>query len=371
MRGKDGTCPNSWSSRRMRGRILKNVARFSKLPDILKLAGRNALCNLGRKYVLDLCVITVQSSIQPLESGPVASSHSQFESHGGASIPDFRQTGVCRAVLDNSPVSLCRRTVMQSDPLVEMFSCLPVRDCMTNGHVSGVSAKEATPTTQVQSAEMCAYDDSDWSRRNPNRALGMEVSRTGTTCAEYCAYIRATSLNDWAVSNRPAVEPIVFGYPHRLVRGARNEDTTWFRLTCFSFYNCQVWWIAMSSSKNPPEAGRPSAVEMTSTHLPGTFLGHVLNFYFDRLYDLTEDIPDVMGLQALRPSAAVCKVMTVLNSRCVRIVTPDEHVKTGFHKILVHDMAREHWPLVTLSDIGCLRIEGPFPRNVIYYILHG
>ena len=64
-----------------------------------------------------------------------------------------------------------------------------------------------------------------------------------------------------------------------------------------------------------------------------------------------------MALQALRPSAEVCKVMTVPNSRCVRVVTSDEHVSTGFHKILIHDMAQEDWPLVTLSDIGCLRLD--------------
>ena len=66
-----------------------------------------------------------------------------------------------------------------------------------------------------------------------------------------------------------------------------------------------------------------------------------------------------MGLQALRPSAAVCKVMTVPNSNCVRIVTPDEHVDTGFHDILVYDMGQEEWPQVPLSEIGCLRLDWP------------
>ena len=97
----------------------------------------------------------------------------------------------------------------------------------------------------------------------------------------------------------------------------------------------------MSSSKNPPEADSPSAVAMEPTLLPCTFLGHVLDSKSDRLYELAEDIPDIMGLQALRPSAAVCKVMTVPSSRCVRVVTPDKHVNTGFHEILIHDMAQE------------------------------
>ena len=77
-----------------------------------------------------------------------------------------------------------------------------------------------------------------------------------------------------------------------------------------------------------------------------------LEAHFDKLYDLPENIQDVMGLQALRPSAVVCKVMTVPNSRCVRIVTPDEHVSTGFHEILVNDMGQQDWPQVNLSEIG-------------------
>ena len=40
----------------------------------------------------------------------------------------------------------------------------------------------------------------------------------------------------------------------------------------------------------------------------------------------------MMGLQALRPSAAVCKVMTIPDSNCIRIVAPDEHVPMGFHE---------------------------------------
>ena len=80
----------------------------------------------------------------------------------------------------------------------------------------------------------------------------------------------------------------------------------------------------------------------------------------DKLYDLPESIQDVMGLQALRPSAAVCKVITIPDSNCIRIVTPDEHVPTGFHeKILIYDMGLEEWPKVPMSEIGCLRLDWP------------
>ena len=91
----------------------------------------------------------------------------------------------------------------------------------------------------------------------------------------------------------------------------------------------------------------------------GSFLESVSTSTLDKLYDLPETIQDVMGLQALRPSAAVCKVMTVPDSNCVRIVTPDEHVPTGFHEILIYDMGQEKWPKVPFSEIGCLRLDWP------------
>ena len=91
----------------------------------------------------------------------------------------------------------------------------------------------------------------------------------------------------------------------------------------------------------------------------GSFLESVSESNLDKLYDLSESIQDVMGLQALRPSAAVCKVMTIPDSNCGRIVTPDEHVPTGFHEILIYDMGQEDWPKVPMSEIGCLRLDWP------------
>ena len=107
--------------------------------------------------------------------------------------------------------------------------------------------------------------------------------------------------------------------------------------------------------------GQVGATTSASIQLPGTFLGLGLDLGSNRLYDLIDDIPDVMGLRALRPSVAICKVMSVPDSRCVRVVTPDDHVNIGFHEIIIHDLADEEWPLVTLSDLGCLRLEWPKP----------
>ena len=71
----------------------------------------------------------------------------------------------------------------------------------------------------------------------------------------------------------------------------------------------------------------------------------------ERLYDLAPDIPDVIGLKALRPNAAVVKVMYVWDSRCIRVVTPDDHVACGYHEILLHDMGEEELPFVSLSEL--------------------
>ena len=39
--------------------------------------------------------------------------------------------------------------------------------------------------------------------------------------------------------------------------------------------------------------------------------------------------------------AAAVKVMSVWNSRCIRVVTPDDHVTCDYHGILLHDMGEE------------------------------
>ena len=49
------------------------------------------------------------------------------------------------------------------------------------------------------------------------------------------------------------------------------------------------------------------------------------------------------------------------NSRCIRVVTPDDHVNIGFHEVLIHDLADEELPLVTLSELGCLPWTGRRP----------
>ena len=112
----------------------------------------------------------------------------------------------------------------------------------------------------------------------------------------------------------------------------------------------------LSSGRLPAmdQAGTSSA---PSAPLLGTFLGLALDMRSDKLYDLVQDIPDVMGLRALRPSAAIVKVISVPDSRCIRVVTPDDHVNIGFHEVLLHDMEDEDF--VALSELNYLRLDWP------------
>ena len=180
--------------------------------------------------------------------------------------------------------------------------------------------------------------DADWLDGHPNRRGGSVLTWTEATVAQYCRYIKGIPTNDWGLSNRPAVWNSAPEYPPILVICSKDTDSTWIVFRC----GCLIKLLA----------GR---IEMSS----GSFLKSVSESNLDKLYDLPESIQDVMGLQALRPSAAVCKVMTIPDSNCSRIVTPDEHVPTGFHEILIHDMGQEDWPKVPMSEIGCLRLDWP------------
>ena len=100
------------------------------------------------------------------------------------------------------------------------------------------------------------------------------------------------------------------------------------------------------------EESGPSYVP--SGPLPGTFLGPTLDIRSDSLYELAPELQDVMGLRAVRPNAAVAKVMSVWNSQCIRVVIPDEHVICGYHDILIHDMGDEDLPFVSLSELDYL-----------------
>ena len=47
--------------------------------------------------------------------------------------------------------------------------------------------------------------------------------------------------------------------------------------------------------------------------------------------------------------------MSVRDSRCIRVVTSDDHVACVYHEILLHDMGEEELPFVSLCELDYLR----------------
>ena len=128
-------------------------------------------------------------------------------------------------------------------------------------------------------------------------------------------------------------------------------------LYCFGVFKVR----AMASDGIPDgEQAGPSCAQLDP--LPGTFLGPALDIQSESLYELAPDILDVIGLSALRPDAAAVKVISVRNSGCIRVVTPDDHVTCGYHEILLHHMGEEELPFVSLSELDYLRRI--WPRDV-------
>ena len=72
-------------------------------------------------------------------------------------------------------------------------------------------------------------------------------------------------------------------------------------------------------------------------------------------HSVAPDIQDAMELRALGPNAELVKTISVRDSQCIRIVTPDDHVECGFHEILLHEMREEESPFVATSELDYLR----------------
>ena len=121
------------------------------------------------------------------------------------------------------------------------------------------------------------------------------------------------------------------------------------------WYCFRVFRVRAMASDILPDREQASPSCAPSGPLPGTFLGPALDIRSESLYELASDIPEVMGLRALRPDAVAVKVMYVRDSRCIQVVTPDDHVECGYHEILLHDMGEEELPFVSLSELDYLR----------------
>ena len=141
---------------------------------------------------------------------------------------------------------------------------------------------------------------------------------------------------------------------NRLVICRYRQCLTYSVTLAFVLFCCLVVAGFLSSDvSSAMEQAGPSYV--SSAPLAATFLRLLLDLASGQLYDLPPEIPDVMGLRALRASAAIVKVMSVPDSQCIRVVVPDDHVNIGFHEVLLHDMGEEDLPFVALSELDCLR----------------
>ena len=225
----------------------------------------------------------------------------------------------------------------------------------------------------------------------------------GELCAERQDYIRRASLTGSPVCMGTVTGSLLFGSPRRLVRGSSCStlflprwtdelegipvcgrwtsvrwqnvhayllvtfDYCFFSLdlssnrlvlcrygqcviypgTIVLFYCLVVARFLLSDVSSAMEQAGPSSG--SSALLDGTFLHLLLDLASDQLYDLAPEIPDVMGLRAHRASAAIVKVMSVPNSRCIRVVAPDDHINIGFHVVLLHDMEEKDLPFMALS----------------------
>ena len=185
----------------------------------------------------------------------------------------------------------------------------------------------------------------------------------GFAGAEDWGYVRQVADDELPFCVRPVTGVHLFGSPIGYVLGLRQphlpfRHLSWTILGDLHFSCLLVWWDMMSSGTDLPIVDQAGAAVAATNPLPGTFIGLGLDLKSDKLYDLGGAIPDMMGLRAIQPKAAVVKVMSVPDSRCVRVVVPDDHLPR-FHEILIHDLEDEEPPFVALSELGCLRLDWP------------
>ena len=196
-------------------------------------------------------------------------------------------------------------------------------------------------------------------------------------------YIWLNSGTGLSVCAIPVTGSLRFGYPRGGLLSLHCQ-TTVIRVTpdicyshhagCFERYVIRssiivvllIWYcsgvfrIRAMASDGLPDTEQVGPSGDSSGPLPGTFLGPALDVRSEYLYELGPDIciPDVMGLRVFRPDVAAVKVMSVRDSRCIRVVALDDHVKCGYHEILLHDMGEEELVFVSLWTISVVPGRG-------------
>ena len=85
--------------------------------------------------------------------------------------------------------------------------------------------------------------------------------------------------------------------------------------------------LNMATGSGQPKASRPGGDLPVWVHVPWSSRGAGVTLGSGGLYDLdTRYIPDVLGLRARRPEAAVVEVMSRKDNQCVWVLIPDGNV---------------------------------------------
>ena len=264
-------------------RVLCGVARMLCLPEFPYTACLKNFRDIGKKCVLDLNAGETVTPVKSPEGGVETVARMPFFPH-------------------------CQVAVVPYETVEPVRGCTRTSGCAGNGHSPGET--QDAQKFGVPPGERCVED-------------------SGLYKAGLCGWV-----SDWVTSLRISPQTCMGrGIPQPLLP-LPSRDPKWIVLVGFWLSCSLVWWCIMSSGRKLPPLDWAGAASTTSTPLLGTFLGLALDLASDRLYDLVDDIPDAMALWATRPSAVIVKVMSVPDSRCVRVVSPDDHVNIGFHEIL-------------------------------------
>ena len=193
------------------------------------------------------------------------------------------------------------------------------------------------------------------------------MSWTALPVRENCGYINAgiwgmRTLQSCRVTESYLFVPAVRG--ELVLRDLRRllELLLWTNFNYSPIFRTRWWRFIMSSGTGSPTTEWAVRTPAVLEELPGIFRGFDLTLQSDCLYDVDKDIADVIGLRAIQAAAAVVKVMSIPNNRCVRVVIPNNNVViNGFYEIIIYDMADADAPDVPVSELGCLRLDGRRP----------
>ena len=123
-------------------------------------------------------------------------------------------------------------------------------------------------------------------------------------CAEISVYIRPDSV----VASPVCIWSVTWSLLLRSLLGCVRGVGFWFHgcVEPLCRPDQTVNKVIMSSNVDSLAVIQSGVATSASTPLPGTFLGLALDFGSDRLYDLVDNIPDVMGLRDVSAGQPLC-----------------------------------------------------------------